>query len=106
MAQNSIAHQADSVSRDRRWTGGKRWSCPCAKPSSTPWRLIRHLIKHHIILTYWGSRGIVPRILNNMIATWMWESASCLGLFTPGKNPSYPLDRRRLEWRKLQNCEM
>jgi hypothetical protein len=52
------------------------------------------LTKHHPMKTYWGSRGIAPRILD--IGTrWRWVvSFTPWPLYPQGKSLLYPLDRR------------
>jgi len=52
------------------------------------------LTKHHAMKTYWGSWGIVPRILNLCtILRWVVSFMHRL-LYPRGKSPRYPLDRR------------
>jgi hypothetical protein len=57
-------------------------------------KLSLYLTKHHANETYWGSGGIAQRIL--WLATrWRWVvSFTPLPLYTQGKSPWYPLDRR------------
>jgi hypothetical protein len=50
--------------------------------------------KHHAMKTYWGSGGIVPRILH-LSTRWRWVvSFTPLPLYPQGKILRYPLDRR------------
>jgi hypothetical protein len=60
----------------------KRQSCPCA------------LTEHHAMKAYWGGGSITPRILH--IGTrWRREvTFTPRPLYTQGKSPWYPLDRR------------
>jgi hypothetical protein len=53
-----------------------------------------YLIKHHAIKTYWGSGGIVPRILE-LGTRWRWVvSFTPRPLYPQVKSPWYPSDRR------------
>jgi len=52
------------------------------------------LTKHHATKKYWGSGGIAPHILD-VGTTWRWVvSFTPRPLYTQGKSPRYPLDRR------------
>jgi hypothetical protein len=52
------------------------------------------LTKHHAMKTYWGSGGIAPRILD-LGTKWRWVvSFMPRPLYSQGKSPRYPLDRR------------
>jgi hypothetical protein len=57
-------------------------------------KLSLSLTKHHAMKTYWGSGGIAPFILD--LGT-RWRSVISFTprpLYSQGKNPLYPLDRR------------
>jgi hypothetical protein len=57
-------------------------------------KLFLCLTKHHAMKTYWGSGGIVPRILD-LGTRWRWVvSFTTLLLYLQGKSPWYALDRR------------
>jgi hypothetical protein len=46
------------------------------------------------MMAYWGSEGIAPRILD-LGTRWRWAvSFTPRSLYTKGKSPWYPLDRR------------
>jgi hypothetical protein len=68
----------------------KRQSCPCACLSITSWGITSCLIKRHSVKTYWGSGGIVLRILN-LGTWWRWVVSFPLCHFTL---QWYSLDRR------------
>jgi hypothetical protein len=52
------------------------------------------LTEHHAIKAYWGNGGISPRILD-LGTRWRWVvSFTQRPLYTQGKSPWYPLDRR------------
>jgi hypothetical protein len=52
------------------------------------------LTKHHAMKTYWGSRGIAPRILDLGSRWRRVVSFTPRPLYSQGKSPRYPLDRR------------
>jgi hypothetical protein len=53
-----------------------------------------YLTKHHAMKTYWGCRGIAPRIPDLGIR-WRWVvSFTPRPLYPQRKSPWYPLDRR------------
>jgi hypothetical protein len=52
------------------------------------------LTKHHAMKMYWGSGSIAPRILD-LDTRWRWVvSLTPRPLYSQGKNPWYPLDRK------------
>jgi hypothetical protein len=52
------------------------------------------LTEHYAIKAYWGSGGIAPRILD-FGTRWRWvASFTPRPLYSQGKSPWYPLDRR------------
>jgi hypothetical protein len=52
------------------------------------------LTKHHVMENYWRSGGIPPRILDLRTRRRWVVSFTSRPLYTPGKSPWYPLDRR------------
>jgi hypothetical protein len=55
------------------------------------------LTEYHAMKTYWGSGGIAPRI-HDLGTRWRWVvSFTPRPLYTQGKSPWYPLDRRAPE---------
>jgi hypothetical protein len=55
-------------------------------------KLSLFLTKHHAMKTYWGSGGIVPRILD--LGTRWREWSASRPLYPPAKSLRCPLDRR------------
>jgi hypothetical protein len=52
------------------------------------------LTEHHTVKMYWVNGGIAPRILN-LSNRWKWTLRfKTRALYSPGKSPWYPLDRR------------
>jgi hypothetical protein len=72
------------VAPEAVWTRWRREKIPIIKPR----RRISCLNEHHAVKTYWGSRGIAPRILNLGTIQWV-PGALSLGVKGPGREADH-----------------